>query len=30
LPITEAQRLYHWDASGPRPTDHPSLSDLGL
>jgi nuclear transport factor 2 (NTF2) superfamily protein len=30
LPITEAQRLYHWDSSGPRPADHPSLSDLGL
>jgi nuclear transport factor 2 (NTF2) superfamily protein len=30
LPITEAQRLYHWDSSGPRPVDHPSLSDLGL
>jgi nuclear transport factor 2 (NTF2) superfamily protein len=30
LPITEAQRLFHWESSGPRPADHPSLSDLGL
>jgi nuclear transport factor 2 (NTF2) superfamily protein len=30
LPISEAERLYHWDSSGPRPADHPSLSDLGL
>jgi nuclear transport factor 2 (NTF2) superfamily protein len=30
LPITEAKRLYHWDSSGPRPADHPGLSDLGL
>ena len=29
-PITEAERLFHWDRSGPRPTDHPGLSDLGL
>ncbi len=28
--IEESQRLFHWDASGPRPTDHPGLSDLGL
>ncbi len=30
LPIAEAARKYHWDRSGPRPTDHPGLSDLGL
>jgi uncharacterized protein len=30
LPIREADRKYHWDRSGPRPADHPSLSDLGL
>ena len=30
LPIKEADRKYHWDRSGPRPADHPSLSDLGL
>ncbi len=29
LPITEAERKFHWPA-GPRPADHPSLSDLGL
>jgi uncharacterized protein len=29
LPITEAERLYHWP-QGPRPDDHPGLSDLGL
>ncbi|KUI41489.1 hypothetical protein AU197_16785 [Mycobacterium sp. IS-1590] len=28
--ITEAQRLFHWDRSGPRPADHPGLSELGL
>ncbi|OBK79642.1 nuclear transport factor 2 family protein [Mycobacterium sp. 1164985.4] len=30
VPISEEQRLYHWDRSGPRPADHPDLSDLGL
>jgi len=30
VPIDEADRLYHWDLSGPRPADHPSLSDLDL
>jgi uncharacterized protein len=29
LPIALAERKYHW-APGPRPSDHPSLSDLGL
>ena len=29
LPITEGARLYRWPA-GPRPADHPGLSDLGL
>jgi nuclear transport factor 2 (NTF2) superfamily protein len=29
LAITPAQRLFHWP-SGPRPTDHPGLTDLGL
>jgi uncharacterized protein len=29
LPIALAERKYHWP-SGPRPSDHPSLSDLGL
>lgn len=24
------QRLFHWPAPGPRPSDHPGLSDLGL
>ncbi|MFC3614487.1 DUF1348 family protein [Lutimaribacter marinistellae] len=28
-PITEAERLFHWPL-GPRPADHPGLSDLGL
>ncbi|RYE83324.1 MAG: nuclear transport factor 2 family protein, partial [Hyphomicrobiales bacterium] len=23
LPIAEAARKFHWDASGPRPADHP-------
>jgi uncharacterized protein len=30
LPIRESERLFHWDRSGPRPADHPSLTDLGL
>ncbi|MDN5872299.1 MAG: nuclear transport factor 2 family protein [Nitrococcus sp.] len=30
LPIKETDRKYHWDRSGPRPANHPSLSDLGL
>ena len=29
LPIALTERKYHW-TSGPRPADHPSLSDLGL
>ena len=28
-PILENDRLYHWPL-GPRPADHPGLSDLGL
>jgi uncharacterized protein len=30
LVIADADRLFHWDSSGSRPADHPSLSDLGL
>jgi uncharacterized protein len=30
LPIKESERKYFWDASAPRPADHPGLSDLGL
>jgi len=30
LPIKESDRKYHWDRNGPRPTDHLSLTDLGL
>jgi nuclear transport factor 2 (NTF2) superfamily protein len=29
LPIAAADRKYHWPL-GPRPADHPGLSDLGL
>ena len=29
LPIKEEDRLYHWPL-GPRPDDHPGLSQLGL
>jgi hypothetical protein len=29
LPIAAAERRYHWP-QGPRPADHPGLSDLGL
>jgi nuclear transport factor 2 (NTF2) superfamily protein len=30
LPIRESERKFHWDRSGPRPADHPGLTDLGL
>jgi nuclear transport factor 2 (NTF2) superfamily protein len=30
VPIAEADRLFRWDSSGPRPDDHPGLGDLGL
>jgi len=30
LPISDAERKFHWDRSGPRPADHPGLSALGL
>jgi nuclear transport factor 2 (NTF2) superfamily protein len=29
-PIAAADRKFHWDASGPRPADHASLSELGF
>ncbi|RYH00738.1 nuclear transport factor 2 family protein [Salipiger sp. IMCC34102] len=29
VPITPADRLFHWP-QGPRPNDHPGLSNLGL
>ncbi|MFZ0883290.1 MAG: DUF1348 family protein, partial [Candidatus Acidiferrales bacterium] len=29
LPIKDTERLYHWQ-QGPRPQDHPGLSQLGL
>jgi uncharacterized protein len=28
--IQESDRKFHWDPSGPRPSDHPGLSELGL
>lgn len=30
LPIVVADRKFFWDLSGPRPADHPGLTDLGL
>ncbi|WP_279360262.1 nuclear transport factor 2 family protein [Methylobacterium indicum] len=30
LAIGEGERLFHWDRSGPRPADHPGLTELGL
>jgi nuclear transport factor 2 (NTF2) superfamily protein len=30
LPIQESERRFHWPAPGPRPKDHPGLSDLGF
>lgn len=29
IPITGAERMFHWD-HGPRPEDHPGLTELGL
>ncbi len=29
-PIAAADRLFHWDLSGPRPPGHPGLGELGL
>jgi nuclear transport factor 2 (NTF2) superfamily protein len=29
VPISESERKFHWPF-GPRPSDHPGLSDLGL
>lgn len=29
-PIREDERLFRWDRSGPRPADHPGLTELGL
>jgi nuclear transport factor 2 (NTF2) superfamily protein len=28
LPIKAAERRYYWDRSGPRPSDHPGLTQL--
>ncbi|SDA99890.1 nuclear transport factor 2 family protein [Sinorhizobium sp. NFACC03] len=28
--IKESERKFFWDRSGPRPADHPSLSEMGL
>ena len=30
LPITEADRRFRWDPTGPRPADNPGLSQLDL
>ena len=30
VPISEEDRKFFWDRSGPRPVDHASLSELGL
>jgi len=30
VPIRPEDRRFHWEAPGPRPADHPGLSDLGL
>lgn len=30
VPIQERERLFRWDRSGPRPDDHPGLTELGL
>jgi nuclear transport factor 2 (NTF2) superfamily protein len=28
--IEESERKFRWDSSGPRPADHPGLTELGL
>ena len=30
VPIQESDRKFFWDNSGPRPLDHPGLSDFGF
>jgi hypothetical protein len=30
LPIAAGERKFHWAAPGPRPKEHPGLSELGL
>jgi nuclear transport factor 2 (NTF2) superfamily protein len=30
VPIAESERKFRWDLDGPRPADHPGLSDLDL
>jgi nuclear transport factor 2 (NTF2) superfamily protein len=30
MPIAETDRLFRWPAPGPRPADHPGLTELGL
>jgi uncharacterized protein len=30
VPIAAADRRFLWQPLGPRPTDHPGLSELGL
>ncbi|MDF2824547.1 MAG: hypothetical protein K0R68_1955 [Mycobacterium sp.] len=30
VPISATERLFHWDSDGPRPDEHPGLSDLEL
>ncbi len=30
VPIEESERLFRWDRTGPRPVDHPGLTELGL
>ncbi|MEO6835217.1 MAG: nuclear transport factor 2 family protein [Candidatus Tumulicola sp.] len=30
LPIKSSERKFHWDRSGPRPPDHPGLTELDL
>ncbi|MFM9435584.1 uncharacterized protein ACFDR9_002654 [Janthinobacterium sp. CG_23.3] len=29
-PIEPSERRFHWDLNGPRPADHPGLSEMGF
>ena len=30
IEINESDRIFFWDAPGPRPLDHPGLTEMGM